>query len=541
MKSLHAISLILVIWAAIYLTHLGERELRGEEARRIIPAQEMIQTDQWVVPTLAGETYGNKPPLINWVIAASFLITGSESEFAARLPSVLSLLILSLTTFFVLRKELGVKKSVSVSLILLTAGSMIEKCRMAEIEAIFITLFGFACLSWIALWTAKKSPWLIWTIPYLFIGIACLAKGPVHLIFWILFLIPVLKSAGGLRQVFHPAHLLGLIIMASIALPWVFANLNAVEKPDESLDNWINELAKRTEVSKAALQGWATHPLEILINFLPWTVPLVFSLWCLRKEDPPPRPLSRWDAVYHGAFWSIVLTAIALLCIPGGLPRYILPLYVPASIAVVVLYFRVKGAPREAYERFAYKFLVGGAITLAVVIVSGTAFAISSQLTPLWPLLIFSLLVLGGCLAWLLRVKTQPGVFISTPIFVAAAYFTIINASIPFERTRYEFRDGAAEIIALTNELDSGLVFYADSDYRNAFPKHLRLLYYLGDKFTYQGESKKLPADTSFLIGREGSLPAMRELASAYRVEKTATVKVEEMKLEALYLSARED
>lgn len=540
MKHLHAISLILVIWAAIYLTYLGERELRGEEARRIIPAQEMIRNDQWIVPTLAGEVYGNKPPLINWIIAGSFLATGSESELAARLPSAISLLVLALTAFYLLRRELGVKKALSVSLILLTAGSMIEKCRMGEIEAIFIALFGFACFSWIALWTARKSPWLIWTIPYLFIGIACLAKGPVHLIFWIFFLIPVLKSAGSLRQLFHPAHFVGLIVMAAIALPWVFANLGAVEKPHESVDNWINELAKRTEVSKEALQGWITHPIELLVNFFPWTFPLIFSLWCLKKEEKPARPLSRWDAVYHGSFWSIILTAIALLCIPGGLPRYILPLYVPASIAVVVFYHRVKAGPRAVYEIFAFKTLVFLAFSLLVVIIGGTLFAINSGISPLWPLLICSLLVLIGCLIWLLKVKTKPGVFISTPIFIAAAYLTIISASIPFEREHYQFRTAAAEIQTLAEGLEGELVFYADHEYREVFPKHLRLLYYLGDNFIDQGESKELPENTSLVIGRDGSLPAMHKLAADYRVEKTASIEVEHMELTALYLIPRE-
>ncbi|MEM1443225.1 MAG: glycosyltransferase family 39 protein, partial [Verrucomicrobiota bacterium] len=247
MKSIHAVGLMLVVWALTYLTFLGERELRGEEARRIIPAQEMIENNQWVVPTLAGEYYGNKPPLINWIIASSFQITGSQSEWAARLPSVLSLLVLVVAIFLTFRKQLGVKRAVSISLVLLTAGSMIEKFRMAEIEGVFIALFGFACLSWITLWTSNRSPWFVWTIPYVFIGIACLAKGPVHLLFWVFFLIPILRSSRSFRDMFHPAHLVGLLIMAAIPLPWVLANLGAVDTPDDSVDNWINEITKRAD------------------------------------------------------------------------------------------------------------------------------------------------------------------------------------------------------------------------------------------------------------------------------------------------------
>ena len=535
MKLWHAISLIILVWAAIYLSHLGERELRGEEARRIIPAQEMIQSEQWVVPTLAGEVYGNKPPLINWVIAGSFLLTGSESEFAARLPSVLSLLALSLAAFFTLRGQFGVKRSLSVAMVLLTAGSLIEKCRMAEIESVFVALFGFACLSWIALWTSKRSPWLIWTIPYLFIGIGCLAKGPVHFIFWIFFLIPILKAAGGLRQVFHPAHLLGLFLIPLISLPWVFANLAAAEQPEETVNNWAVEMTKRAVISKEALLDWSTHPLEFLINFLPWTVPLLFSLWCLRKEKKPSFPMARWDAVTRGCFWCVVLTAGALLCLPGGLPRYLLPLYLPAAIAVVTLYFRVGEKTRVGYEKFAYFSVIFIATSVLLVIIAGTIVSVREGLAPLWGWLAFSLVLLAGAFTWLFRFKPRPGVFLSVPVFMAVTYIGITSAAIPFERERYQFRTGAARIHELAVDREGSKIFYADSDFRNAQPRHLRLLFYLPD-FVHQGESRVLPDDTTFLIGQEVSLEAMTLMASRFQVEKFDLLEIDGLHLISFFL-----
>ena len=60
MKLWRAIAFLCLIWAMIYLTLLGSQELRGEEARRILPAQEMLDTGDWVVPRIAGEVYSNK-------------------------------------------------------------------------------------------------------------------------------------------------------------------------------------------------------------------------------------------------------------------------------------------------------------------------------------------------------------------------------------------------------------------------------------------------------------------------------------------------
>lgn len=541
MKPLHAISLILVIWSLLYLSFLGERELKGEEARRILPALEMIHDQQWVVPTLAGEFYGNKPPLINWLIAGSFLLTGSESEWAARLPSVLSLLALALATFFTLQKWLGVKQAVSAALVLLTAGSMIEKCRTAEIESVFIMLFGFACLSWIALWVSEKSPWLIWTVPYLFLGTGCLAKGPVHLLFWALFLIPVLRSARSLRQMRHPAHLLGLLLMAVIALPWVFANLAAVEQPDASVNRWVGEITGRAVIQPEMIREWVMHPLELLINILPWTIPLVFSLWCLRKEKKPSFPLSRRDAVFRGALWSYLLTAIALLSIPGGLPRYILPLYVPLSIALVVLYHRVEEKPRAAYERFAYVSLLILAALVFVVLTGGTVVALRQGISPLWTPLLISISLLAAYLVWLVRNKTAPGVFLSVPPAMAVAYVFISSVSIPFEREHHKFRPGAEEIRRLAAGENGPGVFFADYTFRNAHPKHLRLIYYLRDDLIAQGESKPLPESTKFLIGRKEALPEMETLAAAYRVTRRVELEVDKLPLLGLYLEPKDD
>lgn len=239
----------------------------------------------------------------------------------------------------------------------------------------------------------------------------------------------------------------------------------------------------------------------------------------------------------HGCFWSVTLTALALLCIPGGLPRYILPLYVPASIAVVSLYFRVDESPRLAYERFAYFALLIMAVLLFLVLATGTVVSMNKGLAPMWPAVFASVIMLVGYVAWLVKMKTQPGVFISTPIAMAIAYFFISSVTIPFEREEYQFREGAKAIGKLAEGIPGKRVFYADSDFRNVHPKHLRLLYYLGDDFIDQGESKQLPAGTEFLIGREDSLPAMTQLAGKSSVQRSVDLTVDGLPLKALYLA----
>src|SRR2546423_8289076 len=109
--------LVLLVWAVIYLPGLGSLEIRGEEGRRILPAVTMLQTGNYLVPHVGSEPYFRKPPLINWIVAASFRLTGVRSEWTARLPSALAILAVALT--FVTRgpRALGTRGSLLAALI----------------------------------------------------------------------------------------------------------------------------------------------------------------------------------------------------------------------------------------------------------------------------------------------------------------------------------------------------------------------------------------------------------------------------------------
>src|SRR3954471_15265504 len=94
---------VIACWAAIYLPGLGSLEIKGEEGRRILPAVTMLDTGNYLVPQVGSEPYFRKPPLVNWLVAASFKLTGIRNEWTARLPSVFSVLIVALAFITVAR------------------------------------------------------------------------------------------------------------------------------------------------------------------------------------------------------------------------------------------------------------------------------------------------------------------------------------------------------------------------------------------------------------------------------------------------------
>lgn len=69
---------------------LGDSPLAGTEPHRVIPAQAMVTTGEWLVPELYGAPYLRKPPLHYWLIAMSISVGGLHSEAVHRLPSLLA-------------------------------------------------------------------------------------------------------------------------------------------------------------------------------------------------------------------------------------------------------------------------------------------------------------------------------------------------------------------------------------------------------------------------------------------------------------------
>jgi 4-amino-4-deoxy-L-arabinose transferase-like glycosyltransferase len=69
-------------------------ELPGQYAGT---AREMVESGNWLVPTLAGIPRLQKPPLVYWITALSLRLLGTN-EFAARLPTALALVGLMVVT-----------------------------------------------------------------------------------------------------------------------------------------------------------------------------------------------------------------------------------------------------------------------------------------------------------------------------------------------------------------------------------------------------------------------------------------------------------
>src|SRR5213592_4718183 len=224
---IQALVIVLLVWSVVYLPALGSLAVKGEEGRRILPAIEMLKTGDYVVPQVGSNPYFRKPPLVNWLVAMSFKFFGARNEWTARLPSALSVLAVAIAFVTVARASLGARGSIIAAMIWLTNIGIIEKGRLIEIEALYVSLCGLAIIFWLSFFLQKKSPWLTWLPASVFLGLGLLAKGPTHLLFFYGIVIAVLAYWKEWRVLVHPAHFVALVVMIGVAAAWAIPFVHA--------------------------------------------------------------------------------------------------------------------------------------------------------------------------------------------------------------------------------------------------------------------------------------------------------------------------
>ncbi len=321
MSRVPPIVLVLAVWAAIYLPALGSFEIKGEEGRRILPAIAMIESGNYLVPQVGSDTYFRKPPLVNWLVAGSFNLFHVRNEWTARLPSVFCILAVAIAFLTVTKKSLGPNGSTIAALVWLTCAGTIIKGRLIEIEALYISLCGLAMIFWLSWWQQKRSAWLTWTVPWIFLGLGLLAKGPTLLLFFYALILAVLWHERRWRPLFHPAHLLGIVIMFAIVAAWAIPFLE-MNQSGKVAAKWSTQFTGRVTGEFFHWHVWILTIPRAICYFLPWLVfvPLI------RFENFPDDSDAR---LARALAWASAGPLAVISLIPGAAPRYSLPVLTP--------------------------------------------------------------------------------------------------------------------------------------------------------------------------------------------------------------------
>jgi 4-amino-4-deoxy-L-arabinose transferase-like glycosyltransferase len=489
-----ALGIVLALWAAIYLPALGSLEIRGEEGHRILPGVTMLATGRWIVPSVGGVDYLAKPPLLNWLIAGAIRAAGSQSEWVVRAPSAAAVLALGLGTVWMLDGWLGVEGALLAAIFMLTGIGLMEKGRQAELESLYICLYGLALVSWLGLWqraATAREIWAAWTVPWLFLGLGLLAKGPLNLLFFYAVAGGVLIAAGRARELARWPHLAGVALMLAIFAAWAVPFLREISAARAGAA-WTAQLAGRVEVDDAFRLGpWLLNIPRSLINFLPWAV-LLPLLW--RRTSGAADGLDL--AILRGGRWGMAASFLAVNLAPGGVARYSMPLLAPASIWLALACIRT---PLPAWLPLAW------ARTLTVCL---AASAIGALAIPWEGLLLLPVVFLAW--QWMQRDPNLCRLAIASGLLMAILTAEFALGAVPRLRKREHLRPLAARIAEITGP-DQPVYGYQ--------PGFLPLFFYLRPPGRYTQKIADFPPDAHFLLVAARDEPeALKELEARNRV-----------------------
>ena len=261
-----------------------------DEGSNAEAAREMLETGDWISPTLNYEPRYAKPAFVYWLISGSYTLFGIN-EFAARLPSALSGLCLLLLQYVFVRRWAGPTVAIFASCMLLLNLEFLGINRMVLTDpelVVFTTLAGYSF--WHALHHEQTKRWLF-AIFYLAMGCGMLVKGPVGIIIPLVGVIPYLtltRQWGTFWQRGFP--LVGIVLVAAVAAPWYVMMFQIHGEA-----YWAAAQANTTGRFMNPMEGHGGTLLfyvpVLLIGFFPWSACLPSVLY---------HTLKRWKAFWQG-------------------------------------------------------------------------------------------------------------------------------------------------------------------------------------------------------------------------------------------------
>ena len=320
---------ILAILMLIPFLGLTDFNTKGEP-REAVVAYTMLEHGNWILPINNGGDIPYKPPFFHWCIAFFSLFIGHVNEFTSRLPSAISLVLMTIGgfTFFAKRKD---TKTALIAAILTPTSFEVHRagvnCRVDMVNTAFMVGAMYLLYRW---WEKgkKQLPWLA----ILCMSGATLTKGPVGIILPCfvmgVFMLTQRENFWGI------VWRMALTAVLSLIIPfcWYYAAyqqggdafLHLVK--EENIDRFLGKMSYGSHENPA----WY-NLLTLITGWLPYTLLLLFSLFILPWKQFAKSKLvaNMKQATPLQVFtWLAFLLVLFFYCIPKSKRSvYLLPCY----------------------------------------------------------------------------------------------------------------------------------------------------------------------------------------------------------------------
>ncbi len=351
--------LVLLISSVILTFNLGSwGVLETSEARYAEISREMLVSKDYLHPTLLNIRHYHKPPTTYFITVLGYRLFGIN-EFGARFFLQVAIL-LQMILIYHITLILYKKKDLALmaTLIYFSLPLVLISSRNLTTDAYLNTFILAAIWAWLSYKTKPKASWHLYLF-YLFLALGFETKGPVVLIFPLVFIIAykvILKDKISKNK--H--HFFGLVLFFIVASLW-YLLLYAENR--NLLDYFLNkQLADRiaTNSFKRAKPFWY-YLAFIPLAALPWSAIIVYNVKTYVKNSLKTRSL------------KLVLTVTILVCLlifsafKTKLILYLLPIFGFIAIIAAKIVSESSKQQRRIYNNILLGLIAIFLITLMVI------------------------------------------------------------------------------------------------------------------------------------------------------------------------------
>ncbi len=345
-----ALLLVLSVWLfGLEGGWLGGWEMGGlgltdrDEGSNAEAAREMLETGDWISPTLNYEPRFAKPAFTYWLLSGSYSLFGIN-EFAARLPSALSGLCVVLLQYAFVYRWLGAPLALLASIMLLLNMEFLAINRLVLTDpelVVCTTLAGYSFWQGLSR-SSKTSRWWFLCF-YLAMGFGMLVKGPVGIIIPLVGVLPYLLLTRQWKHFWQKGFpLLGTCLVLIVAAPWYVAMFQIHGEA-----YWAAAQANTTGRFMNPMEGHGGtlffYVPILLLGFFPWSAFLPSVLYQSLKAWKGYWKGEGFATQEHNLEYFLSLWVVGLLIFftlsATRLPHYIYPLF-PASAILVALWWK---------------------------------------------------------------------------------------------------------------------------------------------------------------------------------------------------------
>ena len=375
----------------IYLLNMFIDIMEVDAAQYSIISMEMSWTKSFLHVFEHGKDYLDKPPLLFWTTAVSYLTFGI-SNFSYKLPSVLITLLGIYSTFRFARLHYSKEIALTAALILASTQALFLVTNDVRTDSMLLGLTIFSVWQMSAYLRFRKP--IHFMLLALGIAGAMMSKGPLILV--------ILAAGFGTEfllkkqweNIFNPRWILLLVFVGILLIPMCYGLYTQFdlhpEKTVYGLEGpsglrfffWTQSFGRITgENYWSNDSGYFFFTHSILWDFQPWVFFFIPALF-LRLKTVSKHLIQK--VTFNGEFITVsafVLVFIALSLSHYKLPHYIFVLFPFAAILTANFIHELSDRARDKFAKWHFGFMQ--LFWIAAVLIMTIVFPINSILLPL--------------------------------------------------------------------------------------------------------------------------------------------------------------